>query len=213
MNLRDVDRALVLSPHTDDAELGMGATIALLVERGAEVYCHAFSNASKSLAKNLPKNTLEIEFRNAMKILNVPDKFVKIHNYEVRTFSYYRQQILEELFKIRNELKPNLVFLPSTKDIHQDHQVINQEGIRIFKTTCLLGYELPFNNITFPTTSFFVLNKKHVDKKIEALKCYNSQSYRKYLHPEFIQSLAITRGTQIQVDYAESFEVIRWVWQ
>jgi len=213
MNLRNLEKVLVISPHTDDAELGMGGTIALLVERDVEVYCHAFSNASKSLPKNLPKDTLEVEFRNAMKALKLPDKFVKIHNYEVRTFSYHRQQILDDLYKIKIELKPDLVFLPSTKDIHQDHQVICQEGIRIFKTTCLLGYELPWNNITFPTTSFFVLKKDHIDKKIDALKCYNSQKYREYLNPEFIQSLAITRGTQIQVDFAEAFEVIRWVWQ
>ena len=56
LNIKNLERILVLAPHTDDGELGLGGTIALLTEKdGIEVHCHAFSNASKSLPKNSPK--------------------------------------------------------------------------------------------------------------------------------------------------------------
>ena len=146
-----------------------------------------------------------------MKILCVPSKNVHIHNYEVRTFSYHRQDILEDLYRIRKDLQPDLVFLPSTHDLHQDHEVICSEGIRTYKTTCLLGYEIPWNNISFPTNCFVTFNEKHIVKKIKALNCYKSQKYRSYVNESFIRSLAITRGTQIQEKFAEAFQVIRWI--
>ncbi len=212
MTVERFEHVLVLSPHTDDGELGLGGTIARLVERGVEVYYHAFSNAAKSLPADLPADTLERELRNAMDVLQVPQERVHVLPHEVRTFSYHRQEILESLVKLKKDLHPDLVFLPSTQDVHQDHQVLNNEGVRAFKTTCLLGYELPWNNISFPTNCFTILEDKHVQKKVEALSCYKSQRHHPYLKPEFIRSLAVTRGTQIQVEYAEAFEVIRWVW-
>lgn len=204
-------RVLILSPHTDDGELGMGGTIASLIDKDVDVYIYAFSNASRSLPKDLPENTLEIEFRKAMKVLGIKKNNAFIGNHEVRTFTYHRQEILDKMIELRKNIDPDLVFLPSTSDIHQDHQVISNEGLRAFKTRCLLGYELPWNNISFPTNCFHILERKHIDKKIEALSCYQTQKYRSYLNPEFIQSLAITRGTQIQVKYAEAFEIIRWI--
>ena len=212
MKLNKFGKVLILAPHTDDGELGLGGSINHLIEKGNDIYCHTFSNASKSLPKNLPKNILEVEFNNAMKMLGIPKENLTINPYELRTFTYHRQEILDRLIKIRDELKPDLIFLPSLTDIHQDHQVIAQEGLRAFKKSCILGYELPWNNITFPTDCFIVLKEEHVEKKIEALACYNTQKYRTYLNPEFIRSLAITRGTQIQVNFAEAFEMIRWVW-
>ena len=54
MNLRKLNRILILAPHTDDGELGLGGTIAYLAENNIEIYSHAFSNASDSLPKDLP---------------------------------------------------------------------------------------------------------------------------------------------------------------
>ena len=118
---------------------------------------------------------------------------------------------MEELVVLRNNLKPTLVFLPSPTDIHQDHQVISEEGIRAFKHVSILGYEMPWNNLSFNTRSFIRLEDKYLEKKVEALKEYNSQAHRTYLNENFIKSLATTRGVQIGVRYAEVFEVIRWI--
>ena len=55
------------------------------------------------------------------------------------------------------------------------------------------------------------LKEKHLLKKVKALSCYKSQSDRFYMSGDFIKSLAITRGVQINKQYAEAFEVIRWI--
>ena len=139
-------KILIIAPHTDDGELGCGGTIARFIEEGKEVYYAAFSVAEKSVPEGFPKNELEIEVKRAMKILGVPENNLFIYRYEVRTFSYYRQDILEELVKLKKKLEPTLIFIPSLNDLHQDHKTIAEEGCRAFKTATLLGYEEPCNN-------------------------------------------------------------------
>ena len=205
------NRIVVLAPHTDDGEFGCGGSIAKFLEEGKDVFYVAFSTAEDSVPESYPKNILEIEVREATKILGISPNNLIIYKFQVRKLNYVRQEILEELVKIRNEIKPDLVFIPSPNDLHQDHYTVAIEGMRAFKQVSLLGYEIPWNNITFHTQSFIKLEERHIIKKIEALKAYKSQQKRFYANEEFIRSLAITRGTQINIRYAEAFEVIRWV--
>jgi LmbE family N-acetylglucosaminyl deacetylase len=200
---------LVLAPHTDDGELGCGGAIAKLTGEGAQVYYVVFSICSRSLPSHLAPDTLAKEVAKATSILGIPEERLILLDYDVRTFNTYRQEILEDIIKLRNKLKPDLVFLPAPTDIHQDHEVISREGIRAFKETNILGYEMPWNNMSFNTRGFTILEEKHLNKKIEALKEYKSQTHRSYFNEKFIRSLAYTRGVQVGESYAEAFEVVR----
>jgi LmbE family N-acetylglucosaminyl deacetylase len=201
----------VLAPHTDDGELGAGGTIAQLIENQANVYYFAFSTAEKSVPNGMPKDILKTEVLNATSKLGIKKENVIIFNYEVRKLNYVRQEILEELMSYKRKINPDLVLIPSLKDIHQDHSTIAQEGLRAFKNTSILGYELIWNNLTFDTTAFVEITEEHLNSKINALKEYKSQNHRDYMSGDFIRSLAKIRGIQIGVPYAESFEVVRWI--
>lgn len=204
-------RVLVLAPHTDDGELGCGASMARFIEEGAEMFYTAFSIADKSLPPGFPPGTLRKELSNAMKVLGVPESNVAVHDFEVRTFSYHRQEILECVYRLRKDIAPDTVLMPSRNDVHQDHQVLAQEATRVFKTGTLLGYEMPWNNLSFDTTCIVPVEERHVEKKVEALACYETQKNRSYSKPEFIRSLAVVRGTQINRSYAEAYDVVRLV--
>jgi LmbE family N-acetylglucosaminyl deacetylase len=203
-------RILVLAPHTDDGELGCGGTIARLVDEKADVWYAAFS-VVKVTREGFPEDALKLELDKAMRVLGVPDEKVITYGYQVRQFSYHRQEILEDLVKLRKDISPDMVLVPSLMDIHQDHKTMAEEARRAFKKDTIIGYEQPWNNITFNTVAFVPLEEQHVQKKLDALACYETQQYRTYLNPEFIRGLARTRGTQIEKDYAEAFEVVRWV--
>ena len=205
------NNVLVLAPHTDDGELGAGAFISKLIEQGAKVTYVAFSTAEESVPDHLPKDILKTEVRAATKTLGILEDNLIVFNYPVRKLNYARQEILESLIKIRKDNDYDLVLIPSLKDIHQDHATIAQEGLRAFKNTSILGYELIWNNLSFDTTCFVKVKKTHVEAKYNALQCYESQAGRVYMSHEFIFSLAKTRGVQIGSEYAESFEVVRWV--
>lgn len=209
--LESFKNVYVLAPHTDDGELGAGGTISKLIELGANVYYFAFTSAEESVPEGYPKDILKKELIYATEKLGIKKENVVIYDYKVRKLNYARQEILEDLIKQRNKIKPDLVLIPSLNDIHQDHSTIAHEGLRAFKNTTIFGYELIWNNLTFNTTSFVQLEERHIKAKCEALKKYESQSFREYMSEEFIFSLAKIRGVQIGCSFAESFEVIRLV--
>ena len=204
-------RALVLAPHTDDGEFGCGGTMARLVEQGAEVRYVAFSIATKSLPEGFPPDTLAREVRAATAVLGVPEESLTVHDFEVRTFPEHRQDILELLIALWEEWRPDVVFQPSLHDVHQDHQVVAAEGLRAFKRTTVLGYEIPWNNFDFTYQAYLALEQGHVERKVAALAEYASQQHRRYADPDYVWNLARAHGINVNREYAECFQVYRIV--
>jgi LmbE family N-acetylglucosaminyl deacetylase len=211
MAIQKINKVLVLAPHTDDAELGCGGTLARMKDEGVEIYIAAFSTARASVPEGSDPNILRKEFIKSMEILGVPKSRYFIYDYQVRKLSYSRQEVLEEMIRLRNEIQPDMVLLPSGNDLHQDHEVVHNEGLRAFKDNSIWGYELPWNHVTFNTQAFVRLKKKHMEKKWEMMSVYESQfkKQRDYFTEEFIYGLAKVRGVQVREEYAEAFEVIR----
>lgn len=205
---------LLLAPHTDDVELGCGGSIAKFLEENKEIHVAVFSTAEQSVPKGFPKTVLRDEFYRSMNVLGVEKKQLTVYNYQVRKLSYSRQEVLEELVSLRKEIQPDVVFLPSSEDLHQDHQTVYNEGLRAFKDITLWGYELPWNTITFPTRGFVTLELRHIQKKWEALQTYKTQLSlkRPYFSLEFVKGLASVRGAQVKAEYAEAFDAIRTKW-
>lgn len=205
-------RILILSPHTDDAELGCGGSIYKFLKDGCEVFWVVFSSCEDSLPDNLPPDTLVNEFTNVVNHLNLKDYI--IGDFKVRHLTENRQAVLDSLINLRNEFKPSLVIGPSLHDLHQDHITVANEMVRAFKgSASILSYELPWNNITFETQFFVKLSTAHIKKKTLLLGFYKSQIEmgRPYFNEEFIKGLAAVRGAQVNYQYAESFELIRWI--
>jgi len=207
-------KILILSPHSDDAELGCGGTIIKLLEEGHDISWMVFSTSEESLPVGLPRDTLRKEFTEVVNALQIEEDKYKILSYRVRYLHEHRQEILEELVRIRDDYSPDVVIGPSVNDYHQDHQVIANEMIRAFKrNSSIISYELPWNHITFNTQLFMRLEERHITQKLELLQKYKSQLVqgRTYFTREFVTGLAKTRGIQCDSDFAEAFEVIRWM--
>ncbi len=201
----------VLSPHTDDGELGCGASISRFIEEGNTVIHVVFSLCRDSLPAGLAPDTLATEAKNANAVLGVKEENFLLLDYPVRRFCESRQSILDEMIRLQKQYKPVSLFIPSSTDIHQDHGVIHTEAIRAFKHCTIYGYEMPWNNYLFNGTSFITVGETNLNKKIAALSTYQSQKHRKYMQPDFITSLAKVRGVQAGVLYAECFETIRTI--
>ena len=209
--MNNLKKIIILAPHTDDGEFGCGGSIAKFVKDDKEVYYAAFSLAEESVPAPYPKNILGTEVKAATAELGIAPDHLIIYRYKVRNFAHQRQAILEDLVRLNRDIKPDLVFMPCLQDLHQDHSTIAMEGLRAFKKNSILGYEIPWNNMNFATQCFIALDENDLQTKLKALNCYESQKARTYASEAFIRSLAITRGTQIGVKYAEVFEVIRWI--
>jgi N-acetylglucosamine malate deacetylase 1 len=210
MNFKKV---LILSPHTDDGELGAGGTIARFAEEGKEIYYVAFSGCEISIPRGLAKDVLCLECAASTAVFGLPPENVTLLSFPVRTFPEHRQEILDELLKIRDRIAPDLVLVPSSHDMHQDHTTIYWEALRAFKKSASIwGYEHPWNNLNFNTDVFVRLNKPHLEKKMEALRKYASQSNRVYMDEKNVTALLSTHGAQLDSEYAEAFELIRLIY-
>lgn len=65
MEINNYKNILVLAPHTDDGELGLGGTINYLIEQGKNVVYAAFSTAEQSVPEGFPKDILKTEVKEA----------------------------------------------------------------------------------------------------------------------------------------------------
>lgn len=205
-------RILSLSPHPDDTELGAGGFLSKAIDENCDVFVAVFSYCRESLPDRTENDILSTEFNQSMELLGVPESHRSMLDYPVRRFSEHRQDILEELVKLRIRISPDLVLLPASFDIHQDHRIIYEEGVRSFlRNASILGYELPWNMRSFDAQHIVKLEEKDLEKKISVIRAYRSQIEigRSYFSESFIRGLAETRGVQGGCKLAEAFEVIR----
>lgn len=206
---------LALSPHTDDVEQGAGGFLARSVEAGDNVTVVAFSTGNKDTGASWQESCqslLALGIEDAVQMDYYVDGATgKTYNFTTRQFNEARQCILEYLIVVRDRLTPDLVLVPSTGDVHQDHQAVTAEAMRAFRTCSILGYELPWNSYSFASTFYVPLTIAQVELKREALSCYKSQRQRSYMSPGATMDLARLRGMQVGIEFAECFEVVRWV--
>ena len=211
MKINNGSVVLVLAPHTDDGELGLGGTIHKLNAAGCEVHYTAFSAAEESIPEEFDLGQTRLEVCRATEVLGIHADNLEVMSFKVRRFADYRQEILDSMIKLRASINPDVVFIPSSEDVHQDHQIIHSEAIRAFKTRTILGYELIWNEFSFHSDLLITLEEEDVRAKVRALSKYETQAGRPYMSSDFILGLARARGVQAGAVYAEAFEVIRCV--
>ena len=209
---------LLLNSHTDDTEYGCGGTIARLIEEGNELHYVAFSGSEESVPEGFPKDILRHEVVESTRVLGIPPENVRVLNFQLRNFPRDRQAILGEIINLKNEINPGIILAPSIYDIHQDHKVLAEEALRVFRNNIIWHFEIPYKNMAFKPNLYIKLEGTHLNRKFEAIQCYKSQLTREglnqgstYFAREYIEANAMFRGQQIGEKYAECFEVLRWV--
>jgi N-acetylglucosamine malate deacetylase 1 len=201
---------LAISPHTDDVELAAGASVAKWLEEGHEIHWVTLSACHDSIPQGFERDTLEREARLASQIMDIPPDQFKILDFVVREFQSERQRVLQTFYDINKEIKPDLVIIPTIQDLHQDHSTVALEALRAFKLTSIVSYDVVWNNIDFRSSMFVPVEESHIQKKLDALRSYESQAHRPYMDEEFLRAQLRFRGTQAGVKNAEVFEVLRW---
>lgn len=193
-----------IGAHPDDIELGCGALISSIADR-CEIVCVTLSKNQKNPDnKNLVK-----EHYKSLASLNVQKDKIILGNFITRIFSSSRQEICDYLLKISKEHKPDAVFTHSFSDMHQDHEVVSKEVLRIFKCKTVMGFEILPSSYNFKPNFFFEAGEKDVNNKLKALMQYKTYRGKKYFEQELLKAQLIRNGIFIGKKYAEAFEVIR----
>jgi N-acetylglucosamine malate deacetylase 1 len=201
-------RVLFLGAHPDDIELGCGALI------------HHIAGLSQVTCVTLSDNQLNPELKNvvkeqqrSMQVLGVPLDRVLYGPFATRIFPQARQEILEYFLKLRGELQPEVIFVHSNQDVHQDHLTMTQEALRAFRGITLLGFDVVRSSYGFFPHFLVKVNQSDVDAKIEALAQYETYREKYYFNRELTRSIMVRHGALAEAEFAEGFDILRIVGQ
>lgn len=205
-NLFTNSKVLVIGAHPDDFEIGCGGTLIKYMDR-IDLNVAVFSDRMDTGEMR----SLE-ELAEANKVLNIPENCVRVFDIPTRIFHDNRSKIRNYLFALKEEVDPDLVLCPAINDIHQDHLVLAEEAIRIFREKSIFGYEVVRSSYKFHANMHVSLTERMVSKKIQAVQCYKSQfsttkSGAYYFSENVLKGLMFARGGQFGIEYAEGFEI------
>ena len=201
------NRVLFLAAHPDD-ELGTAGALHKFNRQGSKVSYAVFSNCIEdSWELGLNPSILIREMNEVLDILRISINDRYRMYYKARNFPQHRQSICDEMFNLNKTLNPDLVIVPNTKDVHQDHCVIRDEARRAFRHCSIFGYESVRAPLGPDNLCFVQLESVDFIVKEEAMKCYETQGSR--IDVELRAYLSRVRGSQVGYKRAEVFEVIR----
>lgn len=195
-----------IGAHPDDIELGCGALIARIAGK-ADVRCVTFSNNQKNPALS----HLVPEHYASMETLGVPRERVDLLDFETRRFQEHRQEILETMIGILRKDDPDIVFVHTKSDVHQDHGVLTQEALRAFRGRTVLGFDVIRSSYGFFPDFLVGVDEEDVQKKLDALACYKTYAGKYYFSPEVTRATLIRNGAICERHYAEGFDILRIV--
>jgi LmbE family N-acetylglucosaminyl deacetylase len=203
--INDFDVILAVGAHPDDIELGCGGTLYKASKRGAKIIAVFMTKGEKS---GSIKTRIE-ESTNALHVLGATDiHFADFPDTEIpRSFA-----ALDFLEQFAIKYKPDIVFTHTVNDTHQDHRQVGWLSISAFRNVPkILAYETPRVRPDKFLPNYFMDIAGCVNKKWEALKCHVSQQEKRYLAYESMVNLSSFRGSQVGVEAAESFEIVKFM--
>ena len=199
-------KVLFLGAHPDDIELGCGALLSNIADK-AEILCVTLSDNQQNPAL---AGLVEEHF-SSMAILGIPKKAIKVEGFETRNFPRDRQQILEYLYELNGSFRPDLVFVHTQADIHQDHKIVTEEAVRTFRGVSVLGFDVLRSSYGFFPHFLVEVTDEDVERKLNALSAYETYRNRYYFDPDVIRSTLVRHGALAEKPYAEGFDILRIV--
>ena len=218
-------RVLIVSPHPDDETLGVGGTIAKYSAQGAEVFVLMVSGHLPPLYRREDYDKTVAEAHVAFELLGVAkSKFLEIPATMIGDLPIHK--LNGKISKILKDFNPHIVFCPYP-DRHLDHRLVfdsvmvatrpigvgrDIEIVATYETLSETHWNAPHIEPNF-TPNWVVDIKKKIEKKFEALKCYESQvsDFPGPRSIEAVEALAKFRVSQSGFGYGEGFHLVRMV--
>ena len=210
-------RVLCLSPHPDDTEFGVGAT---LWKYRADFVAQVLVFSDRASTRAEMHN--ERDQRRAIECLGLSSDTVRFvdqlgYNFgrlPVRFFGTEenRDLIRRTVSKAIADFGPDIIFTPALRETFQDHSALSEEVVRIARGKyMILGYEVPKHNLHFQPNVFVDVDEAAIDAKTAALDCFSEFTTRYYFDKDAIRSLARTRALHAgYLGLVEAFEMYRF---
>ena len=222
-------KLLIIAPHQDDETIGCGGLIQKVTKRGGIVHVAILTNVSEGQKfdnasgkyKQYSGKQRDNEFKNAIEILKQRPNSISWECYFGEKWHHCLDKL--NLSEIINRIeqtvlffKPDILAFPS-ESWDQDHQVTNRACMSVirphFFSKSVLVYEVCGENHTYVPNLFITLSDEEAKRKIDALKCYNSQNIEKFhvTSDMSIQTNMHYRGKAVFAGNAETYMALRIV--
>ena len=222
-----MNKILIISAHPDDEVLGCGGTVERLNKEGHTIYTLILGEGVTSRddlrdIKKREKNILELkgEAKKANAILGVKEVF--FHNFPDNRFDTVPfLDIVKVIEKIKNNIKPDIIFTHYEKDLNIDHQITYRAVITATRpleeetVKEIYSFEIPSSTewsypLSFSPNTFYDISET-IDIKLKALEEYKTE-LKKYPHPRSLEGVKLIAkywGMKVGLEYAEPFKVVR----
>ncbi len=219
-----VNKVLVVAVHPDDETLGCGGTLLKHKANGDEIHWLIATDIAE--LEGIDKSVVDernTEIKEVEKLYSFNSVY-KLGLSTTKVDEYHISELITKISSVVNEIKPNIIYLPFKGDVHSDHKYIFDAAY-----SCTKSFRYPFVKKiymmeTLSETEFslstkedsfvpnvFVDISEYMDRKIEAMKIYESEMGD---HPfprseRNLRALATYRGATSRCNYAESFMLLK----
>ncbi len=215
-------KVLVIAPHPDDETLGCGGSLFRHIEKGDDVYWLIVTTVSNDLGWS---QHLIDKRQKELNQVNEKYGFRKRFNFNLpatKLDTLPITNIIDRLKDVFNEVRPELIYMPYSNDVHTDHKVICSalqstfkwfrypyiKRILMYETLSETEYNYLDGDCFRPNV--FIEISKYIDAKVSAMEIYESEmgSFPFPRSVEAIRALAKLRGSNSGFEFAEAFQLV-----
>jgi LmbE family N-acetylglucosaminyl deacetylase len=194
---------LCLGAHSDDIEIGAGATLLGMLDRGVRLDVH-WCVLSGAVERELEARASAAEFLSAAE-----SAVIEIMAFRDSFFPEQGDAIKSWFTTLKERVKPDLIFTHRSGDAHQDHQHVSRLTWNTFRDHFILEYEIPKWDGDMGQPNLYVpISALTMKRKVDLLiSHFASQRSKQWFDAETFFGLARLRGMECRAPerYAEAF--------
>jgi LmbE family N-acetylglucosaminyl deacetylase len=194
---------LCLGAHSDDIEIGAGATLLSLIARGVGL------NVRWCVLSGVMERGSEAEASAADFLAGAASVELEIMTFRDGFFPEQGQVIKSWFEDLKKRVSPDIIFTHRRDDAHQDHRQVCQLTWNTFRDHCIFEYEIPKWDGDMGQPNLYVpVSASLLQRKIDLLiSHFGSQRSKQWFDPETFLGLARLRGMECRAPerYAEAF--------
>lgn len=200
---RAMERVLVLGSHSDDIEIGCGATMLSLTRAQPELDITWVVLGADGEREREARSSARIFLESAER------SEVIVHGFPNSYFPYIGEQIKDVFEELKAQLAPDLILTHTRHDLHQDHRLVCELTWNTWRDHLILEYEVPKYDGDLGVPNVFVAVSEDIAREKAGLICrsFPSQRDRQWFDEDVFLGLMRIRGVEARAPsgFAEAF--------
>lgn len=194
---------LCLGAHSDDIEIGSGATLLNLMDRGVRLDVH-WCVLSGGSEREQEARASAVDF-----LSRAASAKVEVMSFRDGFFPEQGEQIKSWFETLKGRVEPDIILTHRRDDAHQDHRQLSRLTWNTFRDHCILEYEIPkWDGDIGQPNLYMPVSASALQRKIDLLiSHFGSQRSKQWFDAETFLGLARLRGMECRAPerYAEAF--------